>query len=165
MLAKNKNKYDMYIGLFFVVSGIFLFINITSMNVKTYDSLGSKFIPQFICASFAILGAALTLKSYLVNTKKKPGTAVTDSDEESVGLNNFSLKSSLLFLISTVAYFMALELDLGFVPSTSVYLIIEMMILNHGKKKYKLIYFVIFSVAVSVATYLIFVKFLMLMLP
>jgi len=165
MLTKNKDNHDIYIGLFFVVSGLFLFINITSMNTHSYDALGSKVIPQLICASFAILGAALTLKTYLVNTKKEMKKGETVPNNESVRINNFSLKSSLLFLVSTVGYFMALEFNLGFILSTSIYLTLEMMILNRRKEKNKIINFVIFSVAISVAIYLIFEKFLMLMLP
>lgn len=165
MLVKDKDKYDLYVGLFFVITGIFLFINITSMNAPTYDVLGSKFIPQFICSSFAILGSSLVLKSINIKKKTNDGVAVSNADEAYVETSESGLKSSLFFLISTVCYFLALEFNLGFIFSTSVYLVIEMMIIDHGLKKYKIIHFVVVAVAVSVAIYFVFEKFLMLMLP
>lgn len=163
MFAKWENKSDLYTGLIFLIVGVCLFSNISSLNVHTYDHLGSKFFPQFICASIGILGAVLTLKTAF-QIKRQTNTSEVEPDNGNPLTFNDGFFPSLFFVLTTGAYFIALQKGAGFVLSTSVYLFIEMLILNRGKKNNPL-HLGLFAIITSFVIYWIFEKFLMLMLP
>lgn len=160
---RERYNVDFYSGIFFTLFGIFLFADMTMLDYRAYDVVGSKLFPQLIAFAVAILGILLSFFSYRV-AEHKPFCSFPDVHQAILILKNN--KNLLFFVFLTIIYFTLMEFGIKFIYVTPFYVWGEMLILSYGKfscKAYAC--FFVYSVLSTIVIYCIFEKFLSLLLP
>ncbi|MZQ99694.1 MAG: tripartite tricarboxylate transporter TctB family protein [Acidaminobacter sp.] len=149
----SEKRRDIIGSIIFIIFGIFLFA--VSFTVKTIieNDVGPAFMPKIVAVAIVIVSVskliiALKNNSASYTTEKK-------SKDDKMG--------SLLTILNLGAYVVLFE-PLGFIISSIVYLILQMIILS-DKVNFKPVKFAIISVASTVAIYFLFVYAFNLMLP
>lgn len=149
----SEKRRDIIGSIIFIIFGIFLFA--VSFTVKTIieNDVGPAFMPKVVAVAIVIVSVskliiALRNNSASYTTEKK-------STDDKMG--------SLLTILNLGAYVILFE-PLGFIISSIVYLILQMIILS-DKVNFKPVKFAIISVASTVAIYFLFVYAFNLMLP
>ena len=159
MCGVKNYKEDLIFGLICFAAGLGFYINVHMQEVMKFDLLGSKFFPKVACAGIMFFGGLLALQAV---SKIK---ATAGSRGRNSGCDFFNIKK-LLFVAYSVFYFTALELSVGFIYATPIYIFLNMLLLERKKPSVTTaVIYMIFSVAVTVATYQFFSKVLYLLLP
>lgn len=127
-----------------------------------FDLLGSKFFPKLACVGLMFFGGLLVLQSLSrmrALKEEKEAEAVHEGE-------CFFNKKKLLFIAYSIIYFAALEFSVGFLCATPIYMFLNMLLLDAAKPSAsKMARYIVFSIAVTAATYLFFNRVLYLLLP
>ena len=94
---------------------------------------------------------------------------IRDREKEAEAVHEgecFFNKKKLLFVAYSIIYFAALEFSVGFLCATPIYMFLNMLLLDAAKPSAsKMARYIVFSLAVTAATYLFFNRVLYLLLP
>lgn len=163
MFAKNKN---MIAGIFLLIVSIVYGLLSFSIPLTNIDKLvGSRLLPQ-VCA--IILGGCsvwLILDNLI---KNKKGIEVVQVDEDGVVETQDkprTLYMNTVFVLLGLVIYIFLMDKIGFLISTILYLISQMIILEKGDKKKRYVLYSIISICTSGSVYLLFTQVFNLMLP
>ncbi len=162
MSSARNDKRDFLTGVVCVVSGAGFYINVHLQEMMKFDLLGSKFFPKIACMGIIFFGGLLALQSAVkIKALEHSDRSAAENNDE-----NFFNKKKLLFVIYSVAYFAVLELSVGFLYATPVYMLLDMILLEIKKPSLsKIGSYALFSVVVTFATHQFFSKVLYLLLP
>lgn len=158
MLRKYK---DAIVGGLVILAAVGLFAASLTIQSLSLNLIKADFFPKMDAILLGILGIAL-----LWDGLRKAGQASEESKgEEKSGMSQ-GTRCMIITLALIAVYIFCLE-PIGFLLSTFVYLVIQMLVLadeSHRKKK-DILLFVILSLVVSVGIYLLFTRVFYLMLP
>lgn len=158
-----KKYRDVFCGVFLIAIAAILYI--LSFNIKSVaiNLIKADFFPRLDAGILAILGIILVITGLIGARSYVPGP---EPDPETKALNRDATISMVETLGLTAIYIFCLK-PVGFVISTFVYLVLQMIVLTpKEKRKPKLIIlFVAISAICAVGIYLVFVKLFYLMLP
>ena len=158
-MKKTTFVFDLYKDLIssIIIIIISIFSLIFSFQVKesAISAVSGRLVPQIFSVILFLLGFILLVKS-LFKIK---------GDNEKVEVKEYTgnIKKVLATLLSLALYAFLMPV-LGFIISTTLYLIAQMIILG-DKKDIKIIKVIIISVISSVVINIIFVKGFLVMLP
>lgn len=160
-----ERKYsDVYAGGFLLVLSIVMFISTFSIQALTDSRVGADFMPKIIAVLIAILSIFI-----IVNGFRRKDEIVRDEQEVSSLENEVESKndkSYLLVIISVALMFIYLFLIpiLGFLISTTAFLLIQMLLFSEWKAKNIILYLII-SIITSTLIYYLFRNVFYVMLP
>lgn len=160
-----ERKYsDVYAGGFLLVLSIVMFISTFSIQALTDSRVGADFMPKIIAVLIAILSIFI-----IVNGFRRKDEIVRDEQEVSSLENEVESKndkSYLLVIISVALMFIYLFLIpiLGFLISTTAFLLIQMLLFSEWKAKNIILYLII-SIIASTLIYYLFRNVFYVMLP
>lgn len=160
-----ERKYsDVYAGGFLLVLSIVMFISTFSIQALTDSRVGADFMPKIIAVLIAILSISI-----IVNGFRRKDEIVRDEQEVSSLENEVESKndkSYLLVIISVALMFIYLFLIpiLGFLISTTAFLLIQMLLFSEWKAKNIILYLII-SIIASTLIYYLFRNVFYVMLP
>lgn len=160
-----ERKYsDVYAGGFLLVLSIVMFISTFSIQALTDSRVGADFMPKIIAVLIAILSISI-----IVNGFRRKDEIVRDEQEVSSLENEVESKndkSYLLVIISVALMFIYLFLIpiLGFLISTTAFLLIQMLLFSEWKAKNIILYLII-SIITSTLIYYLFRNVFYVMLP
>ncbi len=158
-----KKYRDVFCGIFLIAIAVILYI--LSFNIRSIaiNLIKADFFPRLDAAILAILGVILVITGLIGARNYVPEP---EPDPETKALNRDATISMLETLGLTAIYIFCLK-PVGFVISTFVYLVLQMIVLTPKEKRQlkRIILFVVISAVCSVVIYLVFVKVFYLMLP
>ena len=162
MSSEKSYKEDLAAGLVCFTGGLVFYINVHFQEMMKFDLLGSKFFPKLACVGLMFFGGLLVLQSlYRMRALKEEKEAEAVHEGEC-----FFNKKKLLFIAYSIIYFAALEFSVGFLCETTIYMFLNMLLLDAAKPSAsKMARYIVFSIAVTAATYLFFNRVLYLLLP
>lgn len=162
MSSAKSYKEDLAAGLVCFTGGLVFYINVHFQEMMKFDLLGSKFFPKLACVGLMFFGGLLVLQSLSrmrALKEEKEAEAVHEGE-------CFFNKKKLLFVAYSIIYFAALEFSVGFLCATPIYMFLNMLLLDAAKPSAsKMARYIVFSIAVTAATYLFFNRVLYLLLP
>ena len=162
MSSEKSYKEDLAAGLLCFTGGLVFYINVHFQEMMKFDLLGSKFFPKLACVGLMFFGGLLVLQSLSrmrALKEEKEAEAVHEGE-------CFFNKKKLLFIAYSIIYFAALEFSVGFLCATPIYMFLNMLLLDAAKPSAsKMARYIVFSIAVTAATYLFFNRVLYLLLP
>lgn len=162
MSSEKSYKEDLAAGLVCFAGGLVFYINVHFQEMMKFDLLGSKFFPKLACVGLMFFGGLLVLQSLSrmrALKEEKEAEAVHEGE-------CFFNKKKLLFIAYSIIYFAALEFSVGFLCATPIYMFLNMLLLDAAKPSAsKMARYIVFSIAVTAATYLFFNRVLYLLLP
>ena len=162
MSSEKSYKEDLAAGLVCFTGGLVFYINVHFQEMMKFDLLGSKFFPKLACVGLMFFGGLLVLQSLSrmrALKEEKEAEAVHEGE-------CFFNKKKLLFIAYSIIYFAALEFSVGFLCATPIYMFLKMLLLDAAKPSAsKMARYIVFSIAVTAATYLFFNRVLYLLLP
>lgn len=162
MSGARSYKEDLAAGLVCFAGGLVFYINVHFQEMMKFDLLGSKYFPKLACAGIMFFGGILALQSI----SRIRGLKAEKETEAAPEGECFFNKKKLLFIAYSVIYFAALEFSVGFLYATPVYMFLNMLLLDAAKPSVsKMVKYIVFSLAVTAATYLFFNRVLYLLLP
>ena len=150
MSEKNRDLISIF---FIVLFSIILYINTLTIPIRIQGELGSAFMPRLVLAGIIIMSL---IKLIFVLTNKK------DNYKKKV-YSSEPLTKGLLTILMLFIYMLLLE-NLGFILSTSVYLVGQIFILTDSQKRNNL-QLIMISVATPLIIYAFFVNVMKLFLP
>ncbi len=155
------NKYrDVICGVVIMICAVILFIATFSIKSLLGMKPGPEFMPQLASILLFIVAAGIAVEGF-ENVKHHVVEAVT---EEEAAYRKAGNRKVLLSAILIGFYVFSME-TLGFVISTMIYEFCQMIVLTPIGKKKNYILFGIITVISTVFFYVVFTKFLYLMLP
>lgn len=162
MSSEKSYKEDLAAGLVCFTGGLVFYVNVHFQEMMKFDLLGSKFFPKLACVGLMFFGGLLVLQSLSrmrALKEEKEAEAVHEGE-------CFFNKKKLLFIAYSIIYFAALEFSVGFLCATPIYMFLNMLLLDAAKPSAsKMARYIVFSIAVTAATYLFFNRVLYLLLP
>jgi putative tricarboxylic transport membrane protein len=156
-----RNK-DVLTGAFFVVLGIVIYVLTYDIKDFVTTSAGAAFLPTVCAVLFVVLGAVLVLegrRTVLATSANVPDRA----DPSSTGPASNGLRAVVLTVALMAAYIGLLD-SIGFVITTILYIFCQTLILARGRKSNYLMFAAV-AVAMSIATYVVFVRIFQVMIP
>ena len=154
-MLKQKKYADLWTGIFFLAVSVIYIAQIPLIKITKVSLIDSAFYP-IICA--VGLTALSAVQIFLALKKLKSAGQGEESNAEEK-----DYKSVILTTAWSLLYVVLLN-PLGFVLSSVIYMVAQMMVLC-PKDEQKPVMFVIISVVAAVAIYYIFRNTLNLMLP
>ena len=152
---------DAIVGGLVILAAVGLFAASLTIQSLSLNLIKADLFPKMDAILLGILGIAL-----LWDGLRKAGQASEESKgEEKSGMSQ-GTRCMIITLALIAVYIFCLE-PIGFLLSTFVYLVIQMLVLadeSHRKKK-DILLFVILSLVVSAGIYLLFTRVFYLMLP
>lgn len=148
----------MLMGIFFLIFAAVMFLMSNALPPSLMGGLGSDFMPKIIATFIAVLSILQTYSGYKV--MKQDDSPAAEAEEA-------EFKPEYHRVLATIAAFTIYVFVLktvGFIISSSLYLIIQMMVLA-TKEKRSILLFAVISITISVVVYFIFRNGLSVMLP
>lgn len=179
-------KKEIGVGIFFLVFAIAYMIGASKISTFTpfgNRGLDSRSVPELLATLTIILSVAHIIQVSLRSRKLKrlqkeigsdrdePRETEADCSEPApertlVGRLEKVISVRLLLSLIYLAAYTALYQPLGFILSSSGFLVAESFLLtNRGERKKWAVFIVLFSVGASVLIYFVFTKYLTLILP
>jgi putative tricarboxylic transport membrane protein len=156
-----RNK-DALTGAFFVGLGSVIYVLTYDIKDFVTTSAGAAFLPTVCAILFVVLGAILILegrRAVLAATAIAPDRAETPA----AGPGSSGFRAVLLTLALMAAYIGLLD-SVGFIITTIVYIFCQTLILARGRKPNYLMFAAV-AVAMSIASYFVFVRIFQVMIP
>ncbi len=156
-----KKYADALWGVVILIVCALMFYATTQIRVfAAMEGLSSRFFPRVIIAIMAILGL------FLIYFDLKRAKGYTQPEEDSQKKKGISVGDQCVLetMVALLAYVALLD-PIGFIPTTIVYLIVQMTILSSKPSKKDLLLFALIAVVSSVGIYFLFTKAFYLMLP
>ncbi|WP_180994104.1 tripartite tricarboxylate transporter TctB family protein [Bacillus sp. Marseille-P3661] len=149
-----------------IISGTFLFLVAVVLYVATYSiqsftdaGYGVTFVPRVVAIIIAFLSLLVLIQA--IKNAKANSNDVVEKDSEYAP----NYKSTFLTFVLIIIYMIMLQ-PVGFILSTTLYLVLQMFILsNFNRDRKKIILFITISTISSVSLYFIFVNLLSVILP
>lgn len=155
------NKYrDVICGVVIMICAVILFIATFSIKSLLGMNPGPEFMPRVASILLFIVAAGIALEG-LQNVKHH---VVEEVSAEEAAYRKAGNRKVLLSAILIGFYVFSLE-TLGFVISTLIYEFCQMIILAPVGKKKNYVLFAVITVVSTVFFYVVFTRFLYLMLP
>ncbi|MGI6028385.1 MAG: tripartite tricarboxylate transporter TctB family protein [Candidatus Heteroscillospira sp.] len=155
------NKYrDVICGVVIMICAVILFIATFSIKSLLGMNPGPEFMPRVASILLFLVALGITLEG-LQNVKHHVAEEVS---EEEKGYRKAGNRKVLYSAILIGFYVFSLE-TLGFVISTLIYEFCQMIVLTPLGKKKNYLLFGIITVVSTVFFYIVFTRFLYLMLP
>jgi putative tricarboxylic transport membrane protein len=185
-LMDRDLKKEIGVGIFFLVFAIAYMIGASKISTFTpfgNRGLDSRSVPELLATLTIILSVAHIIQVSLRSRKLKrlqkeigsdrdePRETGADCSEPApertlVGRLEKVISVRLLLSLIYLAAYTALYQPLGFILSSSGFLVAESFLLtNRGERKKWAVFIVLFSVGASVLIYFVFTKYLTLILP
>ena len=159
-----KKYSDMISGAIILLVSAILFYGTTQIRViASMEGLTSKFFPRIVVGGLALMGLIIFYRGF----KASRSASAAASGEETAGPKKLSVgtRCAIETMIAILIYVCLME-PVGFLITTFVYLIAQMLILAPGKvTKKTLILFVIISLIASTGIYFLFTRAFYLLLP
>lgn len=149
----SEKRRDLIGSIVFLVFGIFLFAISFTVRTIIENDVGPAFMPKVVAVAIVIVSVSKLVIALKNNSAEY--TAIKKSKDDKMG--------SLLTILNLGAYVILFE-PLGFIISSILFLVLQMIILS-DKVNFKPIRFVIISVTSTIAIYFLFVYAFNLMLP
>ncbi|GHV53832.1 hypothetical protein FACS1894206_05320 [Deltaproteobacteria bacterium] len=150
-----KKYGDLCIGLFFLVFSLIYASQIPSIRITNISVINSEAYPTVVAA----LSLLFSVWQTILGIKKAGSFEAAEGGEEETK----EYKTVLRTLLLALAYVVVLE-PLGFLPSSALYLFLQMLVLC-PQKKIRPVRFILISLIASMIIYCIFRFGLDLMLP
>lgn len=157
-----KKYEDLYSSIFFM--GYAILVLILSLSIKKLDVsvVGSAFVPRLVAIGIFILSAKLLWDGI---KKSKQATQVSTDEETKDGESQESVNyASVLMTAALMVIYVALIGPLGFLLSTILYLILQIMLFT-DRAHWKIPLYVVIAILTSGSIYYIFRMVLHVMLP
>ena len=155
------NKYrDVICGVVIMICAAILFIATFSIKSLLGMNPGPEFMPRVASILLFIVAAGIALEGMQTAKHYVP----EEVSEEEKGYRKAGNRKVLLSAILIGFYVFSME-TLGFVISTMIYEFCQMIVLTPLGKKKNYVLFAIITVISTVFFYVVFTKFLYLMLP
>lgn len=155
------NKYrDVICGSVIMICAVILFIATFSIKSLLGMNPGPEFMPRLASVLLFLVAAGITVEG-LENIKHH---VVEEVSPEEAACRKAGNRKVLLSAILIGFYVFSLE-TLGFVISTLIYEFCQMIILTPVGKKKNYVLFAVITVVSTVFFYVVFTRFLYLMLP
>lgn len=154
MHIANKKDFISALVLFFIM-GVF-YMDSRRIDLMGGTDLGPLFFPYVMMGIIALLALMLLVSSLSFSTPAQPVSAVAHTAKE-------WNKDQCIFIALFMVYLLALPFG-GYVLSTVVYLLINMIYLGKKENKWYMIY-TFSTVGVTALVYYIFAKIMLLFLP
>lgn len=147
---------DKITGALIFIGALFLYYRSAHFAIAFHDPLGPAFFPRIICIGLMCLSLLLIVSGF---RSKEKG----NSNEKQIILYKRILGSLLIIIL----YLLALENNLGYIISTSIFLFFYMLIFQEYLKiKIKLVCkYALFSLLTTLVIYYLFDVILDLMVP
>lgn len=126
-----------------------------------FSGVGAQFMPRLIAVLFAVLGAALILTAARKNAAVKAAGLTPEKSGNDRAPNGYLLVLANIILFTL--YLFCLE-PVGFLIATTVYLFLQMLLLS-AKHERRHGLFCAVSLLTSVASYYLFTKGFLVILP
>lgn len=155
-----ENKKDFYSSLFFLILGVVYFFASFEIKKITSTTVDGAFIPQLLSVIMVVISLFLTISSYvkLKRDPEKNSVSVMNELKSHIG------KKTVWTLVVLFAYVILLG-QVGFVVTTIVYLITQILILEGAVNKKTMFRSVLVSLIATISVYYIFEKALQVLLP
>ena len=149
----TKKRTELIFDVVCLLAGVVLFVNALSIDTGTTMGQGADFMPK-LCALLWIVVSV----GQLLHTLK-----AEDDHEKKLDINLRSFFSTIVLLL---AYILLLPI-LGFIASSMVYLIAQMLLFvpTVYRTRKNIILFIVLALIVPIATYFLFVNAFGLLLP
>lgn len=150
------NKKTIGLGVFSIFLGIAILLLSTSIKDFAAVGVGAKFFPRIAAVGFLLLGVILMYQGRRILVL---GSSIPNENESTTQ----SWRAPLLSMVLLAIYVVLIPL-LGFIFSSFLYVFLQILILNRGRKYHLLRYFII-SAASSIVIYILFVRVFSVMIP
>lgn len=150
---RDERRLDVLTSLLFLGFGAFLYWQSLSIRPIVENDVGSGYMPRIVGGAIVAL-AGLKLAFSLLRKEAEPSRKGNEGDDN---------KGGFLTLAALILYVLLFD-KLGFLVSTTLYLIAQIFILSDHRNR-NLLLFAVVSVTVSVIVYALFVKVFDLILP
>ncbi|MFA6846392.1 MAG: tripartite tricarboxylate transporter TctB family protein [Sphaerochaetaceae bacterium] len=171
---KKINK-EMGTGIFFICFSLFYFVfatKITSLQLFGHKGLDSRSIPMVLGCLMAVLGLFQLRSGFLKLKCDKQKNIPSQEKEKPETLCFFGhqfnrQKTTLVLAIVIVALYILLLSPLGFILSSMLFLALLTLLLLPTEKRNKKMYIFtfIYSIVIPILIYIVFVKYLAMILP
>ena len=163
-LAKmDKTTKEIWIGVILLAVFLLIFYGCTFIENKTDGVVTSRFFPYILAGSGSVLSLMLIggnlLKKYSSKEKAAAPAAEATNPAEPIRWNMIAISVVLMFV-----YLLLMDI-LGFIVSSALYLIVQILILQKDKSPKKVLMVVIISILVPLAIFLPFRYIFSLVLP
>lgn len=163
---------DSIVGGVVMVLAVVLFAMTFGIEEFTRTSLGADFVPRVTALVFFILGLVLVLRERKKNREGAPASvrspksasAVMAGTSEKPPVEGLTGALPVVLNIGLFAAYLLLLERVGFMILTPFYMFFQILLLTNPRK-FRYVWFIVLSVAVSVLSYYMFVKFFQVMLP
>jgi len=158
----NETKDNLFMGFVLMILGIGMIVGARGFQGALILEVGPDFFPTIIGSLIAGLSVILIITNALKLWAAAPAdTASDNSGKPIVSAAAIRVLVALAFLIGYVV----LIVPVGFLISSSIYMLIMMCFLAEKLSRRKIIFYAIISIVVAVLANFIFVRFFWLMLP
>lgn len=153
---------DTIVGATSIAISLALFAATFGIKEFSRTSLGADFVPRIAALIFCVLGIVLIVREHKRNRALADAPACPAAPAEPVEGLTGPLPVFLNIALFAV-YLLFLE-KIGFVLLTPPFLFLQILLLTNPKK-YRIGWFIVIAIAVSVISYYMFVNFFQVMLP
>lgn len=152
------NRKTVGLGVFSILFGIFILILSRGIRDFAAVGVGAKFFPRIAGLGFIVLGSIFLFGQIQLHLQQR-GQANTGSK----AVFTWTINPAVFSMILLVLYVAAIS-TLGYIISSVIYIYLQIIILNRGKKIHHLRYAVT-AVVSSLASYFLFVRIFGVMIP
>ena len=156
-----KPKMDLIAGIFLFVFSVIVYYASFSIKMLMVSRIGSRFVPQLVAVAMGILSLVLVIQSLL---RMKAGQKAARTEAGSPPKWTFEDYVPVWGTFITLIFYAVAFEPLGFIVSTTIYLLVQFFLLTSMVKR-KYLVFLVSAVLTSVIVYFLFVKVFYLMLP
>lgn len=151
----KKFKSDFYIGLFFLLLSIFIYLHSFNITITIHDAMGPRFFPQLVSICMALLSILLIVKSFSTHNHSSSYSK----------LNNIPKIIATVFILG--CYSLLLN-KIGFLILTPLYIFFQIILLlskNEMKKLKNIIICLVISITIPIFLYFLFSRVFSIFLP
>ena len=153
----SENKKNFFAGIFFLIFGIFIFVNSFSLPTSTADPLGPAGVPRLISSLMVILAVILMIQG-LKGMK----------EEGRVPNAPFVFNNRLVLTIAILVIYFLFIRKIGFVVLTACYLFCQILLLLPSgsiRNAKRMVTTILISVITPLFIYLLFSRMFNIFLP
>jgi len=155
----NETKGNLFMGFVLLIFSIAMIIGARNFEKSQFLELGPDLFPIIIGSMIAGLSLILIIISAL--KLRSAGAADTNSEKPII----YTGIKRVLIAIALLAGYVIMIVPIGFVISSSAYMLAKMCFLAEKLTRRKVIIYAIMSILVAFIANFIFVRFFWLMLP